>query len=206
MNPFSTFSSSLNPETRALLKRAKDGDNSAYNDLFERHKNRLRFYIEVRLGKKLRSEIEANDIVQETFLQAHRSFDAFENNDQSSFLAWLYRIADNRMRDIAGHMNAQKRRPDAPVLRGTEIAMQIRDQHRGPATEAAQGEEQSHLLEALDDLDSDLKELILLHFLSELSYQQIADQLNVPKTTIRRQIAKASIQLGGLLKKLNKPR
>lgn len=106
---------------------------------------------------------------------------------------------------MSGHINAQKRCPEAPILRGTEISRQIRDQHCGPATEAALGEEQSNLLHAMDQLESELRELILLHFLSELSYQQIADQLEIPKTTVRRQIAKASIQLGALLKKLNKP-
>ena len=205
MNLFSTFSSALAPETRALLQRAKGGDQGAYNKLFDRHRDRLRFYIDVRLGKKLRQQVEASDIVQETLLQAHRSFDSFDNSEQSSFLAWLYRIADNRMRDLSGHLNAQKRSPGVPVLRGTEVSKEIQAQQRGPATEAAWDEEKARLLEALDEIESSDKELLLLYFLSEMSYQQIADQLSIPKTTVRRQIAKASVQLGGILKKRSKP-
>ena len=213
MNPFSTFSSAGQANTQILLQRAKSGDKSAYNDLFEGQRNRLQFYVEVKLGRKLRSQVETSDIVQETFLQAHRSFDQFQESDsaqktdpsqktdQSSFLGWLYRIADNRIKDISGHFNAKKRKAENAVLRGTEIVQQILDENIGPATEVAKNEERTQLLSALDDMDKDARELLMLHFLKELSYQQIAETLNIPKTTARRQIAKASIQLGAILKK-----
>jgi RNA polymerase sigma-70 factor (ECF subfamily) len=81
---------------RALIEAATAGDESAFAELTERHRRELRVHCYRMLGSLEDSE----DVVQETFLRAWRSRESFSPQAQSSFRAWLYRIATNACLDV----------------------------------------------------------------------------------------------------------
>ena len=93
MNPISS--------SQGLIERIKNGDHEAFSALFKKHRPRLAVLIHYRLSPELRRFFEVDDILQETFLKAFRSFDQFTYRAPGSFMSWLTRIADHALADLA---------------------------------------------------------------------------------------------------------
>jgi RNA polymerase sigma-70 factor (ECF subfamily) len=186
--------------TDCLVARAKTGDNSAYQSLIARVNDRLLFFVRARMGSKLRRRVQAEDIVQETFLQAHKSFDSFANQGEAAFCKWLYRIAEHRILDQAAHFGASKRAAEGQALSVDPALAEILPiDHTGPATEAGLRDDQERILDALTNLEEDDRDLLLMRFFHELPLQAMAEKLDRPKTTIRRALARAIRALGRCL-------
>jgi len=96
-------------ESRALLARARVGDDLALNDLVARYWERLRRIVRVRLGPALRAWVEADDVVQETFRAALAGRSGLLPEGESELLDWLARIATHRIRDLADQARAERR-------------------------------------------------------------------------------------------------
>ena len=80
-----------------LLEAARRGDRDALGDLLQRHSGYLQLLVSGRLDKRLQSRVNASDVVQETFLEAHRDFGQFRGSSEAQFAAWLKAIlAHNR--------------------------------------------------------------------------------------------------------------
>ena len=109
-------------QTIDLVRRAHDGDSQALQSLFGRYYERVRRMVRLRLGAALRHRMDSGDILQETFLEALRTFDRFEMRDQGSFINWLARLAENRIRDAADYHGALKR------TAGREVPLSAGDQ------------------------------------------------------------------------------
>jgi RNA polymerase sigma-70 factor, ECF subfamily len=186
--------------TDALVKSARDGDWKAYESLFARLREPLLYYIRLRLGPKLASKIEAGDILQETFLQAHRSFENLQGNRPGAFRAWIYRLIDNRIRDFSDHFKSQKRNSERQVQGAAKIMDQVPLQAMGPASEASQREEKERMLKGMNQLPEELRELLILRFFHGLSFRQMADQLSLKESSVRREVIKATYQLGKLMR------
>ena len=95
------------------VARAVTGDDSALTELLRRHGPEVRASIAPRIGAHWRSVIDADDVMQVTYLEAFlriESFNAGENPD-AAFLAWLHRIADNNLKDAIRSLERAKR-PD----------------------------------------------------------------------------------------------
>ena len=101
----------MEPITRTLWLRARGGDRSAYDRLFALHAERARLFVAARLGPRLRAGVETQDVLQDAYLAAHAAFDRFEYADEGSFARWLFRIIENRLRDLSDHVGAIKRQP-----------------------------------------------------------------------------------------------
>lgn len=93
-----------------LVSSARQGCDEALARLFERHRETLGGFVSSRLGSRLRSRIEAEDILQEVFLLASRSPSRVELRDERGFVTWTLRIAENYIRKIARDW-APKKRP-----------------------------------------------------------------------------------------------
>lgn len=97
-------------QTLFLVRRAKEGDDDAFTELYERHADRVRRSVSLRLAGDGPQDLE--DVVQETFMYAfeglkHGKFQ--ENHSDGGFRNWLATIAVNKIRDRARLRNAKKR-------------------------------------------------------------------------------------------------
>src|SRR3954447_7823132 len=101
----------MEPSTKTCWEQARAGDRAAYDRLFGLHADRALLFIRARLGPKLRQKVENVDILQEAYLAAHQAVASFEYTHEGSFLRWLCRIIDNRIRDLGDHFAAKKRQP-----------------------------------------------------------------------------------------------
>src|SRR4051794_34946694 len=93
-----------------LLDRAGGGDRQAVEELFCQQRLRLRSMIALRMDPRLSSRIDASDVVQEAFIEAHRQFDDYVKQRPIPFYPWLRQIAINRLLDLhRRHVLAQRR-------------------------------------------------------------------------------------------------
>src|SRR5262245_33216644 len=86
-----------------LLAQARAGDDAARGALFEAHRPYLEMLARVQLGRRLKSKADAADIVQETFLEAHRDLPAFRGTTAANFAAWLRRVLARNLANLLRH-------------------------------------------------------------------------------------------------------
>lgn len=166
-------------EDRALVQRAQEGDKHAFRILVQKHQRRA-FSVAIGL---LRDENDAREIVQEAFIRVYRSLDKFEGS--SSFFTWLYRIVTNLAID---HKRKPSRR-EHESLEGSQneddTPIQLvapPDLEPGERIHRQQlGESIQHALDALPPYH---RAVIVMREVEGLSYQEMADAMNVSKGTI----------------------
>src|SRR5438270_5874254 len=92
---------SMNPE-QAILE-ARTGTDAALGPLLELYRNYLRLLARIEIGRKLQGKLDASDLVQETFLEAHRNFRLFQGSDEPQFACWLRQILAARVANLVRH-------------------------------------------------------------------------------------------------------
>lgn len=177
------------PETQELLTQAKQGQMAAVDRLLDVHRAPLRRMIDLRLDPALAARVDASDIVQDVLLEAHRRLSEYLQNPQMPFRLWLRHIALDHVIDAhRRHRQAQRRSLDReqplvssvlPDQSSMDLAAQLLDQERTPASAAIQHELQRRLDGAIANLDEDDREVILLRHRELLSNQQVAETLGL---------------------------
>ena len=185
--------------TVELVQRAKAGDEEAYERLFESVGERLLIYARCRMGPVLARELEPFDVVQETYLEAHRSFQSFEPRGEGSLLRWMFAIVDNRMRDLADRHAAKKRAPPGPRAGSSEVLERLRSSSSGPSSVFARKDEQARVVEALDGLEAQAREAVLLRFFHQKTLTEVAATLGTSERTVGRLLGEAQVAIGRLL-------
>ena len=176
--------------THMLWHKAKAGDESAYGRLFALHTDRALLFIRARLGRALRTTIDANDILQDAYLAMHKAFDSFEYTDDGSFLRLLCRLIENRIRDWNDYVRAAKRQPvPLPVCDGT-----------GPTTALDRTLEREKLLVALDRLSEDHRTVLLLRYFEGLTAEEAGQRLERSAGAVRKLTVRALAELGDVLR------
>ena len=174
------------PSDQALVAEALARPH-AYGALVERYTPRLLRYAR-RLG--CRSEQDARDVLQETFLKAYlnlRSYDA-----DLAFSSWMYRICHN---ETISWFRKQRIRPQPATSDEELFALESLADSRDLLDGIEQVLHRDHLEAALAQLSSDYREVIVLKYFEEKSYEEIADILRKPPGTIATLINRAKKQL-----------
>ncbi|WP_296197249.1 sigma-70 family RNA polymerase sigma factor [uncultured Microbacterium sp.] len=159
-----------------LVERASQGDPAAFEVLICRHAPLMRAYVSRIVG----SLSEADDVVQESLYTAWRRLPQLR--DPSAVKAWLMQIAS---RQAFKHL---RRRPPEDPLPILDAAHPSDTQ---PEDVAIRNAQLQALATALDALAPDLRQAWLLREIAELSYDDIAKQLDIPRTTVRGKLSRA---------------
>ena len=85
--------------TQELIAQAKDGDESAVNQLMDRHRNSLRQLVRMRLDHKIQNRIDVSDVVQDVLIEANRRLQRYLADPMMPFHLWLRQIAKDRIID-----------------------------------------------------------------------------------------------------------
>jgi RNA polymerase sigma-70 factor (ECF subfamily) len=80
------------PDPEQLLRLARSGNAVALGRLLEMYRNYLALLARLHIGRRLRGKIDPEDLVQETFLKAHRDFPLFHGTSEAQLAGWLRRI------------------------------------------------------------------------------------------------------------------
>src|SRR4051794_16121947 len=196
------------PDTQDLLANARDGKDGAVDRLLDVHREPLRRMIGLRLDPALAARLgplrgmtgfpparppaarlDASDIVQDVLIEAHRRLSDYLRNPVMPFHLWLRHIAKDHVIDAhRRHRQAQRRsldreQPLAPAALSDqssfELAGQLMDQEPTPASAAIRHELQKRLEVAIQALDEDDREIILMRHAEQLSNQDVATALNL---------------------------
>ena len=182
-----------------LIAQANAGDQDAYDQLFAQAAERLQLYLRVRIGAELRQQEESRDLLQETYLAAHKAFGSFEDRGAGSFVRWLCHIAENCIRARVDYHAAQKRRPPAELERVSQVLDGITAGTVGPVSRAARVEQRQRLASAMAELPRDEREAMLMRHFEGLEIDAIAASLGTSATSVRRLIGRATLRLGSTL-------
>ena len=148
---------------------------------------------------------DALDIVQEAFLKAYRSLKSFKG--EAKVYTWLYRIAVNTALSFRRSAATQMARStisldDNPRADDSDSRREVPDE-RYEASAALQGAEaKRYITDAIAGLDPELRAVVVLRDLEELTYEEIAEILEVPKGTVKSRLHRGRLLLRDKLKEL----
>ncbi|MEM1179490.1 MAG: sigma-70 family RNA polymerase sigma factor [Acidobacteriota bacterium] len=159
-----------------LLQEAREGSIEAVNALFAKYGQKLLSLIRLRMGPSLRRRLESQDVLQHTMLKAYERLDQFAGGGETSLMAWFGAIARNEIRDQARFFA----RGGRDVGRDVPLDLAVGAAHHTLRTEVSRLHllAQARLLEqAIESLEDNHKEVILLRRFEELSFPQIGEHL-----------------------------
>jgi RNA polymerase sigma-70 factor, ECF subfamily len=168
-----------------LIHRAKQGDEQCLGALLASYENYLKMLAKVQIGRSLQGKVDACDLVQETFMEAHRAIRRFEGSDPNQFVAWLKSILSTRLANTMRHYLGTQSRDIRLEQRIQEELDQsslsfggiVVDPNSSPSQHVA-GEEQSRLVaEALSRLPDTYRQVIILRHLESMTFPQVAQAM-----------------------------
>lgn len=153
--------------------RAAQADPSAFDTIYRRYLSRVYAYA----FYELRDHHDAEDVTERTFLSALAALPRYRD-EGATFRAWLFRIARNA---VANVRRTRRRRPTELLSAGLESAAPDSD----PAGLVARADEMRRVLEALDELPEDRRQVVLLRFVDGLSSAEIGIVLDRTPGAVR---------------------
>jgi RNA polymerase sigma-70 factor (ECF subfamily) len=170
----------------AVVQRAIGGDQSAFKILFDKYRQPLFFHI----LKLVRDREVIEDLLQEIFLKAFDNIASF--NPDYAFSTWLYRITTNHSIDFLRKKKLKTFSLDEPVqTRDGTMSIEVEDESQVTDDLIIRKQRSVILREALDSLPVKYRDIIKMRHVEELSYQEIADLLNLPLGTVKAHIFRA---------------
>lgn len=175
----------------ALVNRFKNGDQAAFDEMVSRYWDRIYSMVH----QLLRNQQDAEEVTQDAFIRAHRGLVNFRGD--SAFSTWLYQIATNLARNRYWYWWRRKRDKsvsfDAPV--GAENDMTLADiipaEVETPDDITVTAEFVSRIGKGMEKLSSKHREILTLRNVKNLSYEEIAEILNISVGTVKSRIARA---------------
>jgi RNA polymerase sigma-70 factor, ECF subfamily len=176
------------PETEEMLQRAGGSSGPALELLLERHRHRLRQMVAVRLDKRLAPRVDPSDVVQEALADASQKLVDFLRDRPLPFYPWLRRLAWERIIQLhRRHLRTQKRavtrEERLDLLLPDESAMQLAERLVASGTSPSQwllrDEQGRRLREVLERLRPNDREVLVLFYLEELDFGEIAAALGI---------------------------
>lgn len=192
-----TTTSNMSPGIRAaagptsdaeLVARCRAGDSQAFEELYRQHAGRL-YNLAYRMSS---GGADAEDLLQEIFLQVHRKLDSFRG--QSSLGTWLYRLAMNLCVD---HLRSRQTK-SAGMTESLDAAS---NDAKTPHAAGALNPTRLDLERAIAALPPGCREAFLLHDVEGFEHKEIAEILGVAEGTSKSQVHKARMKLRAMLTK-----
>ncbi len=181
----------------ALVKKAAGGDQKAYAELLGRYRDAIYFM----LLKMVNNSDDADDLTIEAFGKAFKNINQYTPN--YAFSTWLFKIATNNCIDFI----RKKRGIHIPIEHTTEDSeistIIIHSDHPDPEETLINGQKSDLLREIVNKLKPRYRKLVELRYFSELSYEEISEELNLPIGTVKAQLFRARELLFNILKLKN---
>ena len=177
-----------------LVKNYINGDNSSFEALLNRHKNRVFAFIMSKIKNKDLSE----DIFQDTYVKVVNSLQKGKYNEEGKFLPWVMRIAHNLVID---HFRKQKKMQMIRSNNDFDIFDVIKDSKINADEKLIKDQIFSDLNSLIDKLPSDQKEVLKMRYYEELSFKKIAEHFDISINTALGRMRYALINLRALSKK-----
>jgi RNA polymerase sigma factor (sigma-70 family) len=172
-------------EDRELIRRALEGEQDSYKRLMRKYQSAI-YHLIVRM---IGYQPEADDLTQEAFIKAFASLASF--NDEFAFSTWLYKIATNNCIDFLRKRKLKTFSIDKPIDRDGEQHFEIPDSTYRPDRNLLQSQQTRTIQQAIDALPEKYRVVIVLRHQQERSYEEIAEELQLPLGTVKAHIFRA---------------
>jgi RNA polymerase sigma-70 factor (ECF subfamily) len=171
-----------------LLALAQRDGRDALGQLLELYRSYLKILATSQIHVRLQSRVSPSDVVQETFLQAHRAFDQFRGHTAIEFFVWLRQLLASQVAHLLDkHVHAAKRdvrREISLDTIGTALARSshqleavLADKSPSPASAAQRHEHAILLANELAELPADYRQVLILRNLEGLPFPEVAKRL-----------------------------
>lgn len=186
-----------------LLAQAREGSECAWGDLLENYRSYLALLARLQVGKRLAGRVDPEDLVQETFLQAHRYREQFRGTTEEALVAWLRRILASRLAHTIRHWfgtAARDPRLEQQLASDLDQSSRVLDQglvagESSPSSQAARREQTVRLAQALEQLPRDYREVLVLRHLEGLAFPAVARRMGRTEKSVVALWARALVQL-----------
>jgi len=163
------------PQTQQLVDGALVGDAAARGLLLERIRPRVVTWCGARMPPSLRAHCEPEDLAQDVLMAVHDGLAGYRGMDTRSFHAWVFRIAENRIRDLLDHAGALKRKLPPPLSFS----------QTSPSGAAMRRESAERVRAALATLAEDYRVVIRLRRIEERPVPEIAVEMGRTENAVR---------------------
>jgi RNA polymerase sigma-70 factor (ECF subfamily) len=176
------------PDADPLLAQARAGSTAALGELLESCRAYLRLVAEKELDPELRAKGSASDLVQQTFLEAHRDFGQFGGTSRDELLAWLRRLLLNNLANFSrSFRDTGKRAIDRELRLGSQNpATLLADDSVTPGSKVVAREQEESLRQALARLPDDYRQVIRLRHEDERTFEEIAVLMQRTANAVRK--------------------
>ncbi len=192
-------------DAEQFLRDAAGGDAAALRKLLGRHRDRLRRMVALRLSSRLAARVDPSDVVHEAFVEAETRLGDYLRDRPMPFYPWLHRLAAERLEATCRRLMPTEA-GDGPLETSSTFITTAATHPRGAEVQSqavttsgpAMLREESHrrmriALEALQPLD---REVLVLHYLEELDFSDMAAILDLDLPTVKRRHLQALQRLG----------
>lgn len=190
-----THLSSKAQEDYHLVQKAKEKDQQAFAKLMSRYRESLYYTI----FKMVQNTEDAEDLTIESFSKAFARLESY--TPQFAFSTWLFKIASNHCIDFlrkkrikAVSINQTGRGED-----GDQFEIPIKDDQLNPEQQMQRSQSINQVRAVVDQLKPHYKRMIELRYFEEKSYEEIAEEMNLPLGTVKAQLFRAKDLLQELL-------
>lgn len=174
-------------EDRTLIADAIAGKQYAFRRLMDKYHRAIAHLITRMVGTQ---QVEVEDLTQEAFIKAFNSLASF--NNEFAFSTWLYKIATNNCID---HLRKRKLKTfsiDRPVAGEEENRQyEIPDETHLPDGSILRDQQTNTIQHAIDTLPEKYRQVIVMRHQEEMSYEDIAKELDLPLGTVKAHIFRA---------------
>lgn len=180
-----------------LVERAKGGDEKAYAKLLSRYRDSIYFM----LLKMVGSKVDAEDLTIEAFGKAFRNIELYSTS--YAFSTWLFKIASNNGIDFLRRKKAKVVSIDQDESDKDENGSRqitICDDQPDPSESMIRSQTVETVRAVVDKLKPRYKRLVELRYFKELTYEEIAEQLDMPIGTVKAQLFRSRELLYNILK------
>ncbi len=192
-----------------LLLQAQAGGDVARGALLETYRNYLELLARIEIGRRLQTKVDAADLVQETFLEAHRNFAMFRGHDEAEFAAWLRGIMAARIANLVRHFVGTQGRD---VRRERDLQIDLDQSSRAfdqglvafqstPSQQFARQELRVMFANTLAQLPEEYREVIVLRHFEELPFSEVAVRMNRSLDSVQKLWVRSLVQLRQLVEK-----
>ena len=178
------FSSKALEDFALIDKAVLEKDQTAYATLMKRYKKAVYFMI----LKMIRDADDAEDLTMEAFAKAFRNLDRFKKD--YTFSTWLFRIATNNAIDFIRKKKLKTMSLNTTLSDdgGNSVNIDVEDDENNPQDEFIKSQRIEMVRFFVDKLPAKYRKLVQMRYFDELSYEEIAKELNKPLGTVKAQL------------------
>ena len=165
-----------------LIRRAQSGDRQAFEELVHLYRERIEKVIVQRLRDHQMTNVDVSDVLQETLLRSYRSVTRFEWRGEESFLRWLGGIVENVVLEIA------RRGARHPAF---QLEHDVSADRVSPSRAMRQDERFDRLHDAIKNLSSEYRDVIMLSRIEGLTFEEIAGRMNRSPAAVKQLLWRA---------------